>query len=102
MIPQVKNAAITVLVILVGLPLFTVFQLNSVGEVHGFSGAWEIIQHTFFNTCMFALGWIFFKSPFAGKFTEILTQTSTKLPSGVTKEQMTSITVQEPETGKKP
>ena len=102
MVPQIKNTVVTLVVSLVGVPLFTVFQLNSVGEIHGFSGAWQIIQHTFFNTCMIAVGWIFFKSPFAGKLTEILQETNTSIPGGGVKQQTTSIKIQDPDPVVKP
>lgn len=96
MIPQIRSTITTVVVILVGVPVFTIFQLNALGEINGWAAAWTIVQHTFFNTCMIAVGWIFFKSPFAGKLTEIVQSVTATSPTGAMKQTTTSVTVSEP------
>ena len=103
MIHQIRSTLTGVLTILIGVPLFTVFQMNSLGEIsalHPWADAWTIITHTFFNVCMIAVGWIFFKSPFAGKLTEIVQSVTATSPSGAVKQTDTKVTVQEPEVGK--
>jgi hypothetical protein len=96
LVPQVKSSLVIVAVILVGTPLATLYTLNLTGEVHGFPGAWVIIQHSMFPAFMSAVGWILFRSPFAGKITEILQQSTKTDAAGAVTQKETSIKITEP------
>jgi Na+/phosphate symporter len=97
MIPQIRTTLTTVLIILIGVPLFTVFQLWGLGELHTFQAAWTFISHSFFNVCMVAVGWIFMRSPFASKLTEIVQSATSKSADGTVLKQVdTTVKVTEP------
>lgn len=91
-IPQVKSTALSVLAILIGAPLLTCLQLYWSHELHGWSDVPDALNHSSFSAFWLAIGWLFFKSPFASKFTELL-QTKT-YPSGAT--EQTSVKITEP------
>jgi hypothetical protein len=96
-IPQIKSTLAILLVIIIGTPLVTCLQLYSVGELQGgFQGFANAFVHGLFNATMLAIGWLLFRSPFAGKITEILQASKTITPSGAVTEQSTKVTVQDP------
>jgi len=91
-IPQIKSTATMVALILVGVPMATCVHLYFTGELKGWAGLPDALNHATFTALMTACGWILFRSPFAGKITELL-QTSTT-PAGAT--TTTSLKVSEP------
>ena len=91
-IPQLKSTAVMVALILVGVPMATCFHMYLSGELHGWEQLPDALNHASFTALMAACGWILFRSPFAGKITELLNTTTT--PQGGT--STTSIKVSEP------
>lgn len=92
MVPQIKNSVVAVLVILIGIPLAECLHLYLTGELKGWAGIPDALNHASFTGFMAAIFWIFFKSPFAGRITELLQTTTT--PSGI--QQQTSVKITEP------
>lgn len=93
MIPQIKNSIATVAVILVGVPAATCLHLWLTGELHGWAELPDALNHSSFTALMASVFWLFFKSPFAGKITEILSSTTSS--SGAQK--ISSVKITEPE-----
>lgn len=99
MIPQIRSTLTMVLTILIGVPVFTVFQLWTLGEIspmHPWQDASRIVAHSFFGTVMLAVGWIFFKSPFASKLTEIVQASTATSSKGVVTQTETKVSITEP------
>jgi len=93
MIPQVKNTIVAVGLILVGVPSATCLHLYLSGELRGWAQLPDALNHASFTALMTAVGWILFKSPFAGKITELLNTTTT--PQGAV--STTSLKISEAE-----
>lgn len=89
-IPQIRNTLAGVLTILLGSPAVTVFHLWLSGELKGWHDLPDVLNHSMFTASMIAIGWVLFRSPFAGKITEILQQTTTP-----TKQTTTQVTISE-------
>ena len=98
-IPQIKSAAVSVAMILLGVPMATILHLYLSGELHYWSQIPDVLNHASFTAVMAAIAWIFLRSPFAGKFTEILQTTTT--PSGKVTETSVKITEPNPVDGEK-
>lgn len=92
MIPQVKSTVLALVTILLGAPLLTCWQLHEIGELKTWSALPDALNHGLWSGLWFAVGWLLFKSPVAGKFTELLA--TSKAPDGTVKEL--SVKIQEP------
>lgn len=101
-VPQIRNTLLCVLTIMIGGPLMGAYFAWQTGELHSFAQLGSALQHGAFGGFMMALGWIFFRSPFAGKITELLSAAKTVEPDGTVTEQAAKLTISEPEPETKP
>lgn len=90
--PQIKSTLLCVLAILIGAPLVGAYFAWQVGELTSWTQFPQIIEHGTLSSVMMAIGWIFLRSPWASKFTELLNIKTD--PSG--KQEMTKITIEAP------
>lgn len=86
MIPQIRSVAINLLVILVGVPIATAYLQFIAGTLHNWTQfAHSIWPDGVFHSFWVAIGWLFLKSPFASKLTELVfTKEQTATIGGVT------------------
>jgi len=92
MIPQIKTSLLSVVAILIGVPAAECLHLYLTGELKGWAQLPDALNHSSFTALMAAIFWIFFKSPFAGRITELLQTTTTA--GGL--QQQTSVKITEP------
>src|SRR5271166_4599720 len=91
-IPQIRNTLINLLLILIGGPLAGAYFAWQTGEIPDWRHLWAILQHGALASAMMAIGWLLMRSPYAGKFTELLSTTTTA--QGAT--STTSVKISEP------
>jgi len=97
-IPQIKSTALTMLAIFLLAPLFTAWQLHEMGELHitNLQGFKDFCIHAATSSGWLALGWLFLKSPFASKITELLTSAHSVAPDGTETDKTTKLKITEP------
>jgi hypothetical protein len=93
LIPQIRNTVACLLAILIGAPLLGAYFAWQTGEIHDFHDLGHALTHGLFGAVMMAIGWIFFRSPFGGRITELIL--SAKTAQG--EEKTTSLKISEPE-----
>lgn len=78
-IPQLKNTAATVAIIFVGIPLLNCYLMYGNGDLQSWDMLPHALAHSSFAAFWACVGWLLFRSPWAGKLTELLmTQKTTK------------------------
>ena len=97
MIPQIKSTLLSIVTIMVGGPLMGAYFAWQTGELHNFNQLAVSLQHGAFGGVMMAIGWIFLRSPFAGRITELLATAKSTQPDGTVKEEAAKMTISEPE-----
>lgn len=96
MIPQIRSAAVNILIIMIGGPLAGAYFAWQTGELTSWTQFWPAIEHGGLASTMMAIGWLLMRSPFAGKITELLQQAKTTAPSGAVTEKTTKVVLTEP------
>ena len=95
MIPQIRSTALSLLVILVGVPLATAYLQFLGGTLHN----WTQLGHAvwpdgLFHSFWVAVGWLFLKSPFASRISELVfTKEQSATVGGVTSSQSKTETI---------
>lgn len=97
-IPQIKSTAFTMLAIFLLAPLFTAWQLQMMGEFHVTTraGLWDFCVHAATSSFWLSVGWLFVRSPFAGKITELLTAAHSVAPDGTKTDKSAKLIITEP------
>lgn len=94
MVPQIKSTVLSVLVILIGAPLAGAYFSWQTGELHNFHELGNALTHGFFGAFMLSIGWVFFRSPFSGRITEVLMEARNQQGE----QTKTTVKITEPET----
>ena len=101
MIKQARNPILIIPAVLVGSFFFTMFHLWLSGEFKGWADIADVANHASFTATMMTVGWIFLRSPWAGKITEMIGTQSVPGPGGPTV-STAKVTISEPPTEAKP
>jgi|SRR5665213_3071566 len=96
-IPQVKSPLIGALVLLIGLPLLKFGTAAYFGSLHHWSDiSLADISDATFHSFGAAVFWIFFKSPWASKITEITGISSATAADGTNVTQTQTLKIEQP------
>ena len=97
-VPQIRSTAYTMLAIFLLAPLFTAWQLQMMDEFHvtTWTGFMDYLKHASLSSFWMAIGWLFLRSPFAGKITEIMSAAHSIAPDGTQTNKSTKLTITEP------
>lgn len=102
-IPQIKSTALTLTAIFFLAPLFTAWQLHEMNELHieTLKGLKDFCVHAATSSGWLCVGWLFVRSPFAKRITELLTEAHSVSPDGTETDKSVKLTVTAPVDDKK-
>ena len=92
---QLRNKYLIVPAVLVGSFFLTLLHLYASGEFKGWSDFPDVANHASFSATMMTIGWLFLRSPWAARITQVMGETKESGPAGDTTTQM-KVTVEQP------
>ncbi len=90
---QLRNPWLIIPAVLIGNVLLTCFHLYLSHELKGWRDLPDALNHASFSASMTTIGWLFLRSPWAARITEIMATSSR--PDGSTISE-TKLTITEP------